>query len=92
MQIDVKQVKHPDHVDDLFDITTQPQDACSKFMWTYFNTNQGVDRSYTEVFTDLWEEMATFNDDLQTNAQDNLDQVSTMMSQSYTNQDLSNVQ
>ena len=92
MQIDVKNVKHPNYVDDLFDITVQPQDACSKFMRTYFNTNQGIDRSYTEVFTDLWEEMATFNADLQTNAQDNLDQVSTMMSQSYTSQDLSNVQ
>lgn len=92
MQINIKDIKHPDHVDNLLDITTQPQDACSKFLWTYFNENIGNKRSHTELFTDLWQEMATYNQDLQSNAQDNLDKVSTMMSQSYTNQDLSNVQ
>gem|GEM_PF-1707422 len=73
MLIDVKHAKNGSNtVDDYLDILVSPADSCAKFTRTFFNdlTSSNGYKSYDEVFTNLWDEIADYYQDLQ----DNMDQ------------------
>lgn len=78
MLIDVKHAKDSSgNTDDYLDILVSPADACAKFSWTFFNnlTSSNNYKSYDEVFTNLWNEIADYYQDLQDNMEDSVSDV-----------------
>lgn len=69
MLIDVKHAKRGGPIDDYLDILVSPADACAKFTRTFFNNLNGSEsyKSYDEVFANLWDEIADYYQDLESN-------------------------
>lgn len=99
MSINVENIKHPDYPltqnnKQYADIIVQPEDACSKYMRTFFNTASINDnnKEYDEIFTDLWQEMSNYYEDLQDNSDNNISTVTNMLQQGQQDQSLTNIQ
>ncbi len=78
MLIDVKHIKNSSNmVDDYLDILVSPADSCAKFTRTFFNnlTSSNGYKSYDEVFTNLWNEIADYYQDLQDNMEESTTEV-----------------
>lgn len=83
MLIDVKHIENSSgNTDAYLDILVSPADACAKFTWTFFNNLTSSDnyKSYDEVFTNLWDEIADYYQDLQDNMDTAMDDVTDTVS------------
>lgn len=89
----LEQIQDPDYDDTLWDITVQPQDACSKYAWEFLNQDNTNDnyRSYDERFVDIQAEMNSYYENLENTAQENISATTNSLENISTNNWLNSI-
>lgn len=93
MTIGLEQIQDPEYNDNLWDITVQPQDACSKYAWEFMNQDDidNAYRGYDERFVDIQAEMNDYYENLENTAQENVSASTDALKNISTNNSLDSI-